>query len=200
MLIITAFFSCGAMRYQIKYLNTPTINVNQKQLKTGDWLDDDAVINWEKDTQAMRVLSEDNKVYTLSAKRYKESKSKKFSDFILSIKPMASRGMHTLKKDLRAIFENEFEILDELHIDLSEVEGLPEGITFLFSSNDDSNQNLSLTPENDILVITREDIECFSSSIQPFSLSVKFLLPGSEEEILITDWFEIIPRILILDL
>lgn len=197
LIFIATAMICKGMKYQIKYLNTPTITINQQPLKVDDWFNDDAVINWDKDTQAMRVLGEDNKVYTLSAKRYKESKSKKFSDFIAFTKPMASRGLHTLTKDLQAILENEFEILDELQIDLSEVKELPEGITFLISSNDDTFQPLSLKPENGILIISRVDIDQIPNQNGPIPLTVKFILPDSDEEILITGWFLIKPLILI---
>lgn len=191
LIMFLSSLSGGAMKYQIKYLNTPTITINKHPLKVGDWFNDDAVINWDKDTQALRVLGENNKVYTLSAKRYKESKSKKFSDFIAFTKPMASRGMHTLKKDLQAIFENEFEILDVLQIDLSEVEDLPDGITILISSKDESAQPLSLTPENGMLIITREDIENISNAALNIPLTVRFVLPDSSEEIIVSEWFEV---------
>ena len=192
LILLFTILNCEAMKYQIKYLNTPTITINQKQLTAGDWFNDDAVINWEKDSQAMRVLSEDNKVYTISAKRYKDSKSKKFSDFIAITKLMASRDTHTLIKDLQAIFEKEYEILDELQIDLSEVEDIPEDITILISSTDESIQPLSLTPENGVLTIDRNDIENMLSQDGSISLMVKFVLSDSKEEYLITRWLELI--------
>ena len=71
--------SLSAMNYQIKVLNTPTITINGKELKVGDRFDDQAIITWSKESQAMRVLSDDNRVYTLSAKLCKEIKAKKFS-------------------------------------------------------------------------------------------------------------------------
>lgn len=189
--LIFTVLSCGAMNYQIKYLNTPTITINQKQLKKGDWFNDNAVINWEKDNQAMRVLSKDNKVYTLSAKKYRESEFKKFSDFIATTKPLAARKVPILVKDLQDIFEMEYELLDVLHIDLSEVKGLPDGITFLFTSDDDLTEPLSLRPENSILIINRESLDVESSENDTRHFTVKFLLPDSEEECLITPSFEL---------
>lgn len=162
-------------------------------MKTGDWFNDNAVINWEKDSQAMRVLSEHNKVYTLSAKRYKQSKSKKFSDFIAYTKPMASRGMHSLKKDLQEILENEFEILDELQIDLSEVKDLPENITFIISTKDETCPSLSLKPGNGILTLTREKLDDFLKEDETIPLTVRYALTDSEESpITITQWLEIL--------
>lgn len=182
----------NAMKYQIKCLNTPTITINQQPLKVGDWFNEDAVINWDNDSQAMRVLGEDNKVYTLSAKRYRESKSKKFSDFIALTKPMASRGLTSLTEDLQDIFENQYEILDEIHIDLSEIEGLPDDITFLISSDENLSEPLSLKPENGMLIIKRQDLKDISPSEgSSISLIVKFTLTDSGEEIFVTNWFEL---------
>lgn len=192
LLLLMTVLNCNAIKYQIKCLNTPTININNKKLKTGDWFNDNAVIYWENDTQAMRVLSENNKMYTFSAKRYKQSKSKKFSDFIAYTKPMASRGMHSLKKNLQAIFENEFEILDELQIDLSEVEDLPADITFIISKKDELGPTLSLKPENGTLTLTREDLESFSLEGETIPLTVTILYRESQKTIVITRWFEVI--------
>lgn len=131
---ILSALTCSAKKYQIKVLNTPSITIDKKEAKIGDWFDDQSVIVWSKDNQAMRVVSEDNKVYTLSAKLYKEAKAKKFSDFILYTKPLAARG----KKDLDLIeqlaerFEQDFIMLDEIVIDLSDI-GLSEDICIEFN-------------------------------------------------------------------
>ena len=145
--IIISFFltalSASAMKYQIKVLNTPTITIDNKVAKVGDWFDDQSVIVWSRDNQAMRVVSEDNKVYTLSAKLYKESKSKKFSDFIIYTKPLAARGTNddSLIAKLQERFDQDFVMLDEIVIDLSDIE-LPENCYFQFiavknDNNDD---------------------------------------------------------------
>lgn len=121
--LLTAL-TASAMKYQIKVLNTPTVTIDNKAAKVGDWFDDQSVIVWSRDNQAMRVISEDNKVYTLSAKLYKESKSKKFSDFIIYTKPLAARGTndHDLIEQLAERFDNSFVMLDEIVIDLSGIE------------------------------------------------------------------------------
>lgn len=130
---ILSALTCSAKKYQIKVLNTPTITIDKKEAKVGDWFDDQSVIVWSRDNQAMRVVSEDNKVYTLSAKLYKESKSKKFADFIIYTKPLAARGANDqdLIEQLAERFEQDFIMLDEIVIDLSDIE-LPENATFRF--------------------------------------------------------------------
>ena len=140
--------SCAAKRYQIKVLNTPSINIDKKEAKVGDWFDDQSVIVWSKDNQAMRVVSEDNKVYTLSAKLYKESKSKTFADFIVYTKPLAARGTNNLDliEQLTERFDQDFIMLDEIVIDLSDIE-LPHNTTFrLYSSNNSKSKYIEITP------------------------------------------------------
>ena len=155
--------SCAAKRYQIKVLNTPSINIDKKEAKVGDWFDDQSVIVWSKDNQAMRVVSEDNKVYTLSAKLYKESKSKTFADFIVYTKPLAARGTNNpdLIEQLAERFDQDFIMLDEIVIDLSDIP-LPENAYFKFHYViDTSSINiLEITiPYDNSIIIKRTDID-----------------------------------------
>ena len=131
---IISTLNCAAKKYQIKVLNTPSITIDKKEAKVGDWFDDQSVIVWSKDNQAMRVVSEDNKVYTLSAKLYKESKSKTFADFIVYTKPLATRGTNNpdLIEQLAERFDQDFIMLDEIVIDLSDIE-LSEDIIIEFN-------------------------------------------------------------------
>lgn len=158
-LLITV--TASATKYQIKVLNTPTITIDNKEVKVGDWFDDQSVIVWSKDNQAMRVVSEDNKVYTLSAKLYKESKSKKFSDFIIYTKPLAARGTndHDLIEQLAERFDNTFVMLDEIVIDLRDID-VPQNIIFRFSinNNNDGSCYFEVKPKNGFVVIQRPSI------------------------------------------
>lgn len=149
--------SASAMKYQIKVLNTPTITIDNKAAKVGDWFDDQSVIVWSKDNQAMRVVSEDNKVYTLSAKRYKESKSKKFSDFIIYTKPLAARGTNDLDliEQLAERFDQDFIMLDEIVIDLSGVD-VPVESHFVIKNNScNANNSFEAILDSGLLRITR---------------------------------------------
>lgn len=139
---ILSVLTCSAKKYQIKVLNTPTITIDKKEAKVGDWFDDQSVIVWSKDNQAMRVVSEDNKVYTISGRLYKEANAKKFTDFILYTKPLASRGVNDpdLIEQLAERFDNHFVMLDEIVIDLSDIE-LPEECYFYFNHNLDKTRD-----------------------------------------------------------
>lgn len=146
---IISTLNCAAKKYQIKVLNTPSITIDKKEAKVGDWFDDQSVIVWSKDNQAMRVVSEDNKVYTLSAKLYKESKSKTFADFIVYTKPLAARGTNNLDliEQLAERFDQDFIMLDEIAIDLSDIE-LPNNAVFrLYSSEKPNSKYIEVSPK-----------------------------------------------------
>lgn len=154
--LITAF-TCSAAKYQIKVLNTPTITIDNREAKVGDWFNDQSVIVWSRDNQAMRVVSDENKVYTLSAKLYKEAKAKKFSDFILYTKPLAARGTKDLDliEQLGERFDQDFIMLDEIVIDLSDIE-LPYNTIFrLYSSNNSKSKYIEITPYKKQIIILR---------------------------------------------
>lgn len=162
--LLTAL-SASAMKYQIKVLNTSTITIDNKAAKVGDWFDDQSVIVWSRDNQAMRVVSEDNKVYTLSAKLYKESKSKKFSDFIIYTKPLAARGTndHSLIAKLQERFDQDFIMLDEIVIDLSGVDVPVESHFVIRNNSCHADNSFEVILDSGFLRITRNIINAIIS-------------------------------------
>lgn len=189
--LLTAL-TASAMKYQIKVLNTPTVTIDNKAAKVGDWFDDQSVIVWSRDNQAMRVISEDNKVYTLSAKLYKESKSKKFSDFIIYTKPLAARGTndHDLIEQLAERFDNSFVMLDEIVIDLSGIELIED--TYIEIYFEPRNQSLKkiISPSNPQISISRSEIQYWNEYSPSLLLNV-FLPNRFADKTLITKSFEI---------
>lgn len=189
--LLTAL-TASAMKYQIKMLNTPTITIDNKAAKVGDWFDDQSVIVWSRDNQAMRVVSEDNKVYTLSAKLYKDSKSKKFSDFIIYTKPLAARGTndHDLIEQLAERFDNSFVMLDEIIIDLSGIELIED--TYIEIYFEPRNQSLKkiISPSNPQISISRSEIQYWDEYSPSLLLNV-FLSNRFADKTLITKSFEI---------
>lgn len=189
--LLTAL-TASAMKYQIKVLNTPTITIDNKAAKVGDWFDDQSVIVWSRDNQAMRVVSEDNKVYTLSAKLYKESKSKKFSDFIIYTKPLAARGTNNLDliEQLAERFDNTFVMLDKIAIDLSDVM-LPKNCVFEIISKENKSKIMSKPKDGEIFFlrssVNRKSIHV-SDSIMKFDV---FLYCESDSVKFVTDCLEI---------
>ena len=184
--------SSAAKKYQIKVLNTPSITIEKKEAKVGDWFDDQSVIVWSKDNQAMRVVSEDNKVYTLSAKLYKETKAKKFSDFILYTKPLAARG----KKDLDLIeqlaerFDQDFIMLDEIVIDLSNI-SVSKNDYFILERNHNNRKQIIVYPKKHNIIIKRYDLVANEDIEEPY-MSFKVIfhqLKGVEN--IVSEDFEI---------
>lgn len=118
-------------------VNNPLSYYNLMEANVGDWFNDQSVIVWSRDNQAMRVVSDENKVYTLSAKLYNEAKAKKFSDFILYTKPLAARGTKDLDliEQLAERFDQDFIMLDEIVIDLSDI-NLPKNSFFKIISKE----------------------------------------------------------------
>lgn len=192
---ILSAFTCSAKKYQIKVLNTPSITIDKKEAKIGDWFDDESVIVWSKDNQAMRVVSEDNKVYTLSAKLYKEAKAKKFSDFILYTKPLAARGTNDLDliEQLAERFDNHFVMLDEIVIDLSGLD-IKNCDSFVFeniSEKAPNNQSIKIYPRKRILNIKRTNvIEGDSQKGMSVLFKVRYL-PKAGNSLIISENFEI---------
>ena len=147
------------MKYKILLLNTPTITIDNRQSKVGDWFDDESVIKWENERQAMKVMSEDNHRYTVSPTSYKESGAKKFKDYITFVKPMAHRGMSNLKEELAERLEGYHVLLDEIEFDLSDIE-LPTDAIFtakhVYDNNSMNEVNLKLMDNK--LFIERDNI------------------------------------------
>lgn len=184
--------SLSAMNYQIKVLNTPTITINGKELKVGDWFDDQAIITWSKENQAMRVLSEDNRVYTLSAKLCKEIKAKKFSDFILYTKPLAARGNDslTLKEALEEKFDNSFIMLDEIVIDLSDIE-LPNNLSLYFITKNNEDKKGKFIISKSTAKLKRKALNKLNlNDVKKLSFNV-YVQIGQDEPILVTDHMDI---------
>lgn len=187
-----------AKKYQIKALNTPTITINGIKMKVGDRFDDSASISWEKDKQAMRVLSEDNKVYTISAKLYKDSKSTKFSDFIdhskqlmSSTTPMASRKINiSLLRQLRKAFSEYFLMLDCCEINLADTDLLPDAVIFIEPS-DSRNTKIEPLIVDKLLIINRDDLVDMFTDYETKCFNVYLKLPGSYREFHITDSLKI---------
>ncbi len=189
---LLSVLTCSAKKYQIKVLNTPTITIDKKEAKVGDWFDDQSEIVWSKDNQAMRVVSEDNKVYTLSAKLYKEAKAKKFVDFIIYTKPLAARGTkdHGLIEQLAERFDQDFIMLDEFVIDLSGIE-LSKDIylEFYFEPlKQSAKKTFSMsTPQ---VLILREDIQPWSDLSSHLTMEV-YISNDLIGRVLIPNLFEV---------
>ncbi|MBD5415622.1 MAG: hypothetical protein HDR46_04950 [Bacteroides sp.] len=189
---IISTLNCAAKKYQIKVLNTPSITIDKKEAKVGDWFDEQSVIVWSKDYQAMRVVSEDNKVYTLSAKLYKESKSKTFADFIVYTKPLAARGTKDLDliEQLAERFDQDFIMLDEIVIDLSDI-SVSKNDYFILERNHNNRKQIIIHPQKHNILIKRYDLVANEDIEEPYMSFKVIFHPLKGVENIVSEDFEI---------
>lgn len=185
-------FTCSPAKYQIKVLNTPTITIDNREAKVGDWFNDQSVIVWSRDNQAMRVISDENKVYTLSAKLYKETKAKKFSDFILNTKPLAVRGTNddSLIEQLKQRFDQDFILLDEIVIDLSDI-SVSKNDYFILERNHNNRTQIIVHPKKHNILIKRYDLVSNEDIEEPYMSFKVIFHPLKGVESIVSEDFEI---------
>lgn len=177
------------MKYQIKVLNTPSILIDGKAEYVGSWIDDNSVITWESEQQAMRVLSADNRVYTVSGKSYKANNATRFRDCLIYKDDNSVRGVSGWKKEIKDRIEMgaPFVMLDQASIDLSGIKELPECLKWNAKLKGDKNDILiPLTFENQNLSMLRSLIEPFIAD----NRQLEYLVIDEEGNI-ITSFFEI---------
>lgn len=108
-----------AENYTIKMLNTTSVNIGGKEKHVGDTFNEKAKINWTSDRQAMKVLSESNKLYILTPKLFKQKGVKDFSDFIASTKAATVRatdGFPVSVEDHKLALSGDFILMDSLKL------------------------------------------------------------------------------------
>lgn len=119
LLAVSVLFANGRT-FEVKVLNTPTINIGDKNLKVGNLFDENDTIFWSSDNQAMKVLSDDNKVYILSHKLFDKLNVKSFADYITSVESTSVRAagedLPISLDDHKANFEGDFVLLDSISV------------------------------------------------------------------------------------
>lgn len=119
LLAVSVLFANGRT-FEIKVLNTPTINIGNKNLKVGDIFDENDTIFWASNKQAMKALSDDNKLYIFSNKLYQKLNVKSFSDYITSVESTSVRAaggdLPISLDDHKASFEGDFVLLDSISV------------------------------------------------------------------------------------
>ncbi len=101
--IAAANFIATAESYTIKKLNTPTVRINNTDMKVGDTFHDGAVIEWSSPHQAMRVLTGSNEPITIKAAA--SPYAAKSRTVISGMVRMSQRAVCTSLADHRQAFE-----------------------------------------------------------------------------------------------
>lgn len=107
---------------EIKLLNTPNIMIDGKEHLVGDKFDERATIKWAHEKQAMKVLSEDNKLYVLSPGLFTKYRTKSFADYVTNVKSTfvrnAGSAFPVSVDDHEELFENDFVLMDSIVINV----------------------------------------------------------------------------------
>lgn len=191
----------NARTFKIKVLNTPTINIGGKTLQVGNIFDEKAHIDWSSDKQAMKVLSDDNKVYVISKGLLAKYKSKSFADYIISVKSATVRNdgenFPVTVEDHRAILERNFVVLDSLSFKVGWTTN--ESSYFEASVNNSGTDGYSFTiPSADnVLTISRDLFNSIPTGCEDVSLTITYIEKEYNDTTLITDSMniEIVPLV-----
>lgn len=117
LLVLSSMLSLSASfadNYKILYINTPSVTIDNKQLHVGDTFEEGAIINWDSEKQALKVLNlQTKKVRLFAAKQFTQSKSIK--DFYLKQNHLSTRGGEMMNEDeLREFLSGFFYMLDKI--------------------------------------------------------------------------------------
>ncbi|MDE5969013.1 MAG: hypothetical protein K2G64_07910, partial [Muribaculaceae bacterium] len=188
-----------ARTFEIKVLNTPTIKIGGQDLSVGNHFDDKEEISWSSDNQAMKVLSDDNKVFVLSKMLFSKVKGKSLYDYLTTTKTASVRNdgenFPITLADHRVIFENEFVLLDSLTFNV----GWRTNDTSYFeakTTNLGENNFSFILPANDNeLTISRELMPQSVSESGKLAFTISYIEKEYGETTLITDAMviEIVP-------
>lgn len=198
--VATTFAAANARTFEIKVLNTPTINIGGRTLKAGDKFEDSAPVNWASDRQAMKVLSDDNKVYVLSKDLMAKRNAKTFADYLASVKTASSRNdgdnFPVTVADHRRIFEGDFVLLDTIALKVGW--RTDDSSYFEAQTMDLGENNFSFViPANDnVLVITKETFAKLPSECNYVILKIDYIEKEYGDTTEITDSMavEIVPE------
>lgn len=206
LLVISLTFSlmiANARTFEIKVLNTPTINIGGKNLKVGNRFDENAVINWSSNNQAMKVLSDDNKIYVLSKGLLSKHNSKTFADYITSIKSATVRNdgenFPVTVADHRALLEGDFVLLDSINVKVGWRTNDSSYFEATTTNLGEKNISFIITSMDNVLTITRNVFSQLSSDCDYVILSINYIEKEYGETTPITDSMniEIVPYNLI---
>ena len=119
--IICGSFVCHADRYKIIYLNNPNLLINGAKVKVGDVFDDNAIIKWSMERQAMRVYNLDKKKQMMMVAYKITPQGNCVKDIITSNMHLSTRDALSQSADfdtkLKHTFQTRYDIMDEILID-----------------------------------------------------------------------------------
>lgn len=188
--IILASEAAFCKTLEIKLLNTPTISIEGKNLKVGNKFDEKANISWMSNKQAMKVLSEDNKLYVLTPKLFSKYNITNFSDYITYIKSAYVRNggdeSPVTLDEHKNIFEQDFILLDSLKVNVGwKVDDKSYFLAIM--KEDDPKNGFRLPYENGQLIFTRDFFNISAGEECELTLTIKYIEEVYKDTTLVTD-------------
>lgn len=177
--------------FEIKVLNTPTITIDDKECGVGDKFGENAKISWAADNQAMKVLSDDNKIYVMSPKIWQKYKVKDFKDFLVTVKNASVRNdgeeFPVSVSDHRLLFEDDFLLLDPIRVRVGW--RVDDTCYFEATTNNlgDDNFTIIMPYDEHQVIITRDMLGSTPADVDTLSLTVRYVENDIDETTLITD-------------
>jgi TPR repeat protein len=97
LLVSFSLFAQSTQTYQIKNLNTQTIEIGGKQLKVGDRFKSTSKIKWASNRQVMEAIdSEKKEIHVFSATALKSKKADNVADYLVNINHASTRDLNSL--------------------------------------------------------------------------------------------------------
>lgn len=193
--ILSCMLTVSAKTFEIKMLNSPSITIDGKELHVGSRFLENAKISWESSDQAMKVLSDDNRVYVVSPKLFSKYHVTCFSDFLSSVKSATVRNdgenFPMTTEDHKAIFEGNFVLMDSVSFKTGWK--VDDKSFFEAETNDLDNHNMSfkIPTDNGKLYISRSLLDSCQIDDCIVRLTVRYVELEYNESTLITDSLEL---------
>lgn len=190
---------------EIKLLNTPNISIDNKLLKVGDKFDERAKIEWAHENQAMKVLSEDKKLYILSPKLFSKYHITSFADYIANVKSTFVRNggenLPVTVEDHKHIFQNSFILLDSLNISVGWKTDENSFFEATTTNLGDKNFSFIIPSTDNVLTIERSIFSELPSDNETINLTVKYIEKAYGETTTLTDamTIDIVPLNLVIN-
>lgn len=171
--------------YKILFLNTKTITIGGKALKTGDIFDDKQSIAWSSDKQAMKIQNiQSKKVKLLTAKQI-ENKSSLY-DYYAKTNQLSTRGVE-IYDHFDSLLEHDLFIADSI-MAKSWIDMDTNNYFFLKYNTEDEEKCVKPHHDNKVVLFCRNDFELEDAEEKDIPVSVWFHFPDGTDEVIQESW------------
>lgn len=171
--------------YKILFLNTKTIVIGGKTLKTGDIFDDKQSIAWSSDKQAMKIQNVQSKRIKLLTAKQIENKSSLY-DYYAKTNQLSTRGVE-IYDHLDSLLEHDLFIADSTMakswIDM-------DANNYFFLKYNTGEEDKIVKPHHDkkMVLFCRNDFELKDAEEKDIPVSVWFHFSDGIDEVIQESW------------